>query len=190
MSFRTQSDWQIYDQTGQRKYINSAERERFLKAADHEPESIRALCYLLCFTGSRISEALNLKRPQLDADMHQITFQTLKRRKLHFRAVPIPANLTLMLHDLRCSDPGNFWSMHRATAWRHIKRVMSEAKIVGPMATCKGMRHGFGVCCAENSIPLSILQRWLGHVPGSSATAIYLNLIGREERILAERLWK
>lgn len=189
MSHNTQSYWQIYDQAGQRKYINSAERERFLKAADREPLHVTALCYLLCFTGCRISEALNLTWHQLDADMHQINFQTLKRRKLHFRAVPIPANLTLMLLDLRFSDQDNFWSMHRTTAWRHIKRAMKDAGIVGPMATCKGMRHGFGVRCVENSIPLSILQRWLGHAPGSSATAIYLNMIGKEERELAERLW-
>jgi site-specific recombinase XerD len=40
---------------------------------------------------------------------------------------------------------------------------METAGIAGPKASPKGLRHGFGVACIENGIPLNLVLRWLGH---------------------------
>jgi hypothetical protein len=37
------------------------------------------------------------------------------------------------------------WRMHRVTAWRMIKKVMTVACVIGTAAMPKGLRHGFGV---------------------------------------------
>ena len=89
--------WQVRDDDGRRKYVNQAERERFLREADRLNAPERALCYTLALTGCRISEALGLCRHQLDTEQLVLTFRTLKRRRLVFRDVPIPADLAAML---------------------------------------------------------------------------------------------
>lgn len=189
MVAQQQVDWQIFDDAGQRKYVSQSERERFLEAADGEAPNVRVLCYLVAYTGCRISEAVTTQFFHVDEDRNTVTFRTLKRRKAHWRYVPIPSFLTEMILDLR--EPGQtmVWAIHRATAWRWIKRVMVIAKVAGPMATCKGLRHGFGIWAAMQSIPPNLIQRWMGHA-SSTTTAIYLDVIGAEERMFAERLWE
>ena len=185
----TFSDWQVFDEEGRRKYVNRREVSRFLAVADTLVPTIRALCYVLCFSGCRVSEALNLTRDHLDPDRGTITFRTLKRRKLCFRTVPVPIPLLKMLLALPRRKDARLFPMHRATAWRNIKHVMTLAGISGPMASPKGLRHGFGMRCADKSIPPNLLQRWMGHA-NVNTTSIYQQAVGEEERRFARRLWK
>jgi len=189
MAYGQQIDWQIFDERGRRKYISASERARFLAAADRQPDSVRALCYVLTYTGCRISEALSLQRFHIDSDRCVITFQTLKRRKLHFRSVPVPQMVVNMLLSLRRIGESAIWPVHRSTAWRWVKRIMMMAQIVGPMACCKGLRHGFGIWAASESVPPNLIQRWMGHA-SATTTAIYLNAVGKEERLFAQRMWE
>lgn len=189
MVAQQQTDWQIFDEAGQRKYVSHSERMRFLAAADREPPKVRVPCYLVAYTGCRISEAIQTQFFHIDEDRNTVMFRTLKRRKVHWRCVPIPHFLTQMLLALRGTGQSMIWTIHRATAWRWVKWVMEFAKISGPMATCKGLRHGFGIWAALQSIPPNLIQRWMGHA-SSTTTAIYLNVVGNEERMFAERMWE
>jgi integrase/recombinase XerD len=45
------------------------------------------------------------------------------------------------------------------------------------------------VACLSRNIPLPVVKKWLGHA-SLETTAIYLDLIGEEERELAKRLWR
>jgi integrase/recombinase XerD len=180
--------WQVYDPTGRRKYLTDAERERFLQMADGLPAPARALCYTLALTGCRISEALSLQRHQLDATARTLLLRTLKRRRLAFRTVPVPEHLATMLLGLPATEDGRFWSMHRATAWRTVKKAMGDSGVVGPMACCRGLRHAFGMRAAVRSVPPNIIQRWMGH-SSSTTTAIYCDAVGVEERAFAARMW-
>jgi hypothetical protein len=96
---------------------------------------------VLAYAGCRISEALALTVHHIDAERFMVTIRTLKRRKLVYRAVPVPQ---AMIELLRRHADTLFWSMHRVTAWRVIKATMRLAGIAGPMACPKGLRHGFG----------------------------------------------
>lgn len=187
MGIRAHRQWQVFDGRGQRKYLNRAERDRLLSAADRARPDVRALCYLLVFTGCRISEALALIPENLHADAPGVTFRTLKRRHACFRTVPVPRFLLLMLSDL-CRGSLPIWPMHRSTAWRQLKRLYAEIAVAGPMACCKGLRHGFGIHAASTHVPPNLIQRWMGHAYAST-TAIYLDAIGAEERQFAERMW-
>jgi hypothetical protein len=66
---------------------------------------------------------------------------------------------------------------------------MRLADIAGGMASPKGLRHGFAVACLAAKIPLTTVQKWLGHAR-LETTAIYLDVSGEEEQDLAQRLWQ
>lgn len=189
MSFIPIGQWQIYDPAGRRKYLTIEERRRFLVEADRLRSEVRALCYVLAYSGCRISEALSLTAQQLDAEGGRLILRTLKRRRLVYRAVPIPPILIAALKALPAAPDGRFWRMHRTTAWRHISGAMRFAGIEGPMASCKGLRHGFGLHAAAAGVPPNLIAKWLGHA-SLATTAIYLDAVGAEEREFAERIWQ
>jgi integrase/recombinase XerD len=55
------------------------------------------------------------------------------------------------------------------------------------MACPKGLRRGFGMRAAGYSIPINLIQRWMGHA-SPVTTAIYLDAVGLEERNFASRM--
>lgn len=52
----------------------------------------------------------------------------------------------------------------------------------------KGLRHAFGVHAVLSGVPLPLVQEWLGH-EDIAMTAIYLAVMGAEERAIARRMW-
>jgi integrase len=183
----------MFDQTGNRKYLNGRERKAFHRAIATEPDlSRKAFLLTLFHTGCRISEALNVLAGRIDLANGSITFETLKRRKSgYFRAVPVPDELTGMLRPLLDGRLQNerLWSFSRPTAYRMVKAIMAQAQIIGAMACPKGLRHALGVACVAANIPLTTIRKWLGHAR-LETTAIYLDVLGQEERDLARRLWR
>ena len=179
---------QVFDQAGQRKYLTSKERSRLLSLARYHSPEWEALCYVLAYTGCRVSEALSLTIHQVDTERICLRFRTLKRRKLWWRSVPVPGEVIAKLLKLTPAEDGRFWTMNRATVWRHLKGMMQCAGISGPMACAKGLRHGFGMWAAEAGVLPNLIQRWMGHASGGT-TAIYLDAVGLEERGFAERMW-
>jgi integrase/recombinase XerD len=181
----------LFDASGERKYLCAKEVPRFLRAAQRMDVETDALCRLLVYTGCRLSEALALTPRRLDPETGRVVFRTLKRRHSVFRAVPVPPDLMLALRRIasgRAKD-APLWRCSRQTAWRRIKRVMSDANIDGAHAMPKGLRHGFGVANAELNVPMSVTKNWLGHAK-LETTAIYQQATGREERAFAARLWR
>jgi integrase len=183
----------MFDRNGNRKYLNSAERKTFLRTvrAIADP-SRRAFLLTLFYTGCRISEALNVIVARVDATNGAITFETLKRRRHGcFRAVPVPEQMTKDLRVLADGKQPNdrLWKFSRPTAYRLVKATMRASRIAGSMACPKGLRHGHGVACVAVKIPLTTIQKWLGHAR-IETTAVYLDVLGEEERALAKRLWR
>jgi integrase/recombinase XerD len=189
----------LYGSTGSRKYVNSAERRRFLRAAVRAPPEVRLFCLMLRWSGARISEVLAVTPSAIDFDAGAVSIVTLKRRKAGvIRQVPLPRDF---LHDLdrvfrlrsRQRDPDSayrrIWSWSRTTAWRRVKEVMAIAGITGTPAMPKGLRHGFGVNAFQSLVPPHLIQRWLGHA-SLKTTSIYGDVIGHDERAFAERLWR
>jgi integrase len=186
----------LYERDGRRKYLTPAERERFIAAAlaCGRPE-VGTLCLLLALTGCRISEALALRCWSFDLVERFVAIRSLKKRgDIAVREVPLPDDLIRRLtvvHQLtEADDDTRLWTWTRGRAWTLIKEVMVLAHItIGPHQTAKGLRHGFGVHAVRSRVPLTLVQRWLGH-SNLATTAIYLNVIGAEERELAARMWR
>jgi len=189
----------LYGPTGGRKYLNAAERRRFIKAAQRAPAPIRLFCLVLGWSGGRISEVLALTALAIDIDSGVANIETLKRRKRGLvRQVPLPRD---MLRDLNRffklrliqRDPDlaadRLWKWSRTTAWRRVKEVMVTAGIFGSPAMPRGLRHSFGVNAFQSNVPPHLVQRWLGHA-SLRTTSIYGDVIGPEERAFAARMWK
>jgi integrase len=188
----------LYGSSGSRKYLNAAERRRFVEAARRAEPRTRVFCLTLAWSGGRISEVLALTPAAIDIESGVANIETLKRRRRGIvRQVPLPPNVLADLARVfrlrrRQREPylaaARLWSWSRTTAWRHVKAVMAAALITGTPATPKGLRHGFGVNAFQSNVPPHLIQRWLGHA-SLRTTAIYGDVMGSEERTLAARMW-
>lgn len=195
----TYFDFSLYGRTGCRKYLNAAERHRFMLAACRECPEVRLFCLTLCLTGGRISEVLALTPDAFDLEAGAANLATLKRRKRGLvRQVPLPGKLldeldrTFGLRERqRCPTEAHrrIWRWGRTTAWRRVKEVMAKAEITGVPAMPKGLRHAFGVAAFQALVPPHLVQRWLGHA-SLRTTSIYGDVVGADEREFAERMWR
>lgn len=189
----------LYSPAGSRKYLNAAERRRFLAAVQRLPPRGRLFCLVLAWSGGRISEVLAVTPDSIDLDGGTIALVTLKRRRSGIvRLVPMPPAVmkdlarVFRLRVLQ-ADPERssrkLWPWSRVTGWRLVKRVMATARVSGTAAMPKGLRHTFGVGAFQADIPPHLVQRWLGHA-SIRTTAIYGDVVGAEEIRLAARMWR
>lgn len=192
------SDWSLFAASGRRKYLTRAELLRVLAAFDALPSERRLFALTLAWTGARVSEILALTPSAFDLDSGLVAIRTLKRRRFAMREVPLPRMLVQELaasFDLavRQQDAARaearLWRFGRTTAWRMVTCAMAQASISGRPATPRGLRHGFGVGALQAGVPVTLVQRWLGHAR-LSTTAIYADVSGPEERAMVERYWR
>ncbi|MCW5721578.1 MAG: site-specific integrase [Devosia sp.] len=180
----------LYGRNGQRKYLTSHERLRFIAAAQASPrKDLGALCLVLAYSGCRISEALAMTENAINTEDGTIAVQSLKKRGAFIvREIPVPDDVLARLMTLTPVD-ARLWPFSRGHAWQLVKAVMRQANILpGLQSTPKGLRHGFGVHAIRSGIPITLVQRWLGHA-SLSTTAIYTQVLGQDEREIASRMW-
>lgn len=185
--------WTMFNFDGQRKYLTQSETMRFLKEARRDDQSVHLFCWVMAVTGCRISEALALTPGNFDFEAKIIVFESLKKRRRQvYRSIPVPHALLHALRALvkreRIDTQERLWHWSRMTGYRRVREVMERARLDGPQASPKGLRHGFGVSAIQSGVPLNLVQRWLGHAD-MKTTAIYTSAIGPEERDIAARMW-
>ena len=193
------ADTTLVDARG-RKYLTGDERARFLAAVRTHPRpQVQTLARTLAMTGCRVSEALAIRACDVDLDAAELRIATLKRRREHWRAVPVPEDLVQALdlvHRVRAaqnskSERGRtrlLWNITRQAAHRQVTALMGNAGVAGPQATPRGLRHSFGVAAVQAGVPLTNIAAVLGHADVST-TAIYATAIGAEARELVSRVW-
>ena len=189
----------LHTADGARKYLTAGERDAFLREAELADRQVRTLCMTLAYAGCRLSEALALTVDRVDLAAGVLTVESLKKRRTGiYRAVPVPPALLAaldMVHGVRELQARRgrgreirLWPWSRMTGWRAVHGVMVAARLEGPHASPKGLRHGFGVAAVTAGIPLNLVQKWLGHAQ-LSTTAIYADAVGAEEKDIASRMW-
>lgn len=198
-------DFDIFDDEGNRKYLNLEERLAYFAAVDKalakpDDREKRTFALLLYYTGCRISEGLAVTHDNIDYAGQAVTFRTLKRRKLVYRQVPLPTSFLTKLDDVhlvrdhqasRLKGDGQqpIWSFGRTTAWRIITTVMEQAGISGVQAAPKGLRHSFVIQHQALGTPTHMIQNWAGW-SSAAMMEVYGRALGSEARDLASRLWK
>ena len=181
-----------------RKYLTAEERARFLAAVRaHRQPTVQTLARTLAMTGCRISEALGLRPSDVDLDSAELRIATLKRRREHWRSVPVPEDLVQALdlvHRIRHAQASPrartraLWPITRQAAHRQVGALMAAAGIEGPQACPRGLRHGYGVAAVTAGVPLPTIAAVLGHAT-LDTTAIYTTAIGAPARDLVARIW-
>lgn len=189
---------------GERKYLSEDECGRYYAELDViEDPAERTFCEMLYWTGCRPIEALGLTALNVDLDEGFIVIRSAKKRGelkgRHFRAVPVDDDFLYRLDDVhgirqaQASHSGQdwppLWTFGRTKGWRLVRAVMRAAGITGVRACARGLRHSLGVGSVTSNIPVTELQNWLGHA-SLRTTAIYVNAIGPETRLIAKRLWQ
>lgn len=190
----------IIDENGNRLYLNKIEIQNFLKAANNSNSKIKTFAETLVYTGCRISEGLEITSKDVQREEFQITINSLKKRRGDvFRNIPVPEeyiNTLVVAHDIVKKQKSitkakaKLWNWSRQHAYNIIKRLMIEAGIPeGSHRTPKGLRHAFGVNAISNDVPLTMLQKWMGHAD-LTTTGIYANAVGKEEAKIADKMWR
>ncbi len=188
----------LYTAAGRRKYLNADERRRVLDSIDDLPRVQGLFVLTLSWSGARVSEVLALRPDAFQLDQGVVSIRTLKRRCHSVREVPLPPELMAALNEAfaigplqRDADTAQklLWPWHRVTAWRVVKRVMQTAEGGGTPASPRGLRHAFGVGTLQAGIPITLVQRWLGHAR-LTTTAIYAAVTGPEEIAFARKFWR
>lgn len=185
----------LLDRDGNRKYLVATERRRFRSVAIQLCDiGEKLFCLCLYHTGCRVSEALELTVEHIDVSAGFLVFRTLKQRKhTRYRSVPVPWHLIALLKAYTAARATTgkvrVWPFSRTKAWRLIKSVMVASDIHGAQAVPKGLRHGYAVACVEKEIPVSTIQKWMGHANPAN-TAIYMDFSREDERRLAKRIWE
>ncbi|NRB53730.1 MAG: tyrosine-type recombinase/integrase [Saprospiraceae bacterium] len=191
------TEWDLYDEHGNRKYLTPEEREAFFKAIPNALDrEKRTFALMLYYSGCRISEALAVTHGRIDYGKKGVVFKTLKRRKSVFRFVPLPGHFLTKLDDVhqvedvqKRTSGKKIWSISRTTAWRAISQVMDGAGIEGVQATPKGLRHSFVIYHQQENTPDHMIQKWLGWA-SRDMMEVYGRAVGKEERNFAARLWE
>jgi integrase/recombinase XerD len=135
---------------------HAGERDAFLRAAELADRQVRTLCMTLAYAGCRLSKALALTADRVDLAAGVLVIESLKKRQRGiYRAVPVPPALLDALdlvHGIRERQAkrgkgrgDRLWPWSRMTGWRAVHAVMQAARLDGPHASPKGLRHGFGV---------------------------------------------
>ena len=181
-----------------RKYLTAEECVRFLAAVRaHRQPTVQTLARTLAMTGCRVSEALALRPCDVDLEAAELRIATLKRRREHWRSVPVPEDLVHeleLVHRVRraqASPRGRIralWPITRQAAHRQVGALMRAAGIEGPQACPRGLRHGYGVAAVTAGVPLPTVAAVLGHA-SLETTAIYTTAIGAGARELVARVW-
>ncbi len=114
-------------------------------------ESFKAKVALAAVKGEKILAALS---QQFDVHPHQI--EALYRRSRTTKPAPRPMHFLIF----RCDAEGQ--------------------GSLGANASPKAFRHTFGTGTIQAGIPITLLQRWLGHAR-LTTTAIYTEVSGPEE---------
>lgn len=191
---------ELFDARGHRLYLTIAERSAFLKAAANATPQVETFCQMLAHTGCRPSELLALTPRSFDMELRAVVVESLKkRRKGSFRLIPLREKLLLHLNRVHrlvwwqakgeAVEMPRLWPWCRTTAYLDVKHLMKAARIQGPQATSKGLRHGFAIAALQSGIPINMVSRWLGHAK-LETTAHYAGAMGEEERALLRKFWR
>ena len=211
---RSDSQMRIYSPSGERLYLNKAERKRFMQAVRNEANiDAVVFCTLLHYTGARPTELRELTVDRVRVDDGDIRLRTIKKaatdkhgnpKAAEYRTVPIPQevmDLVSVSFKIRARQKKGgtelLWPsaddpkkpINARTVYRWVKKGMEEAGIVGAMATSKGLRHGFAVSHVMNRVPLHVVADLLGH-SSEETTAIYTRVFDGEKRNMVLNTWK
>lgn len=130
----------------------------------------KMLMRFLWMTGLRVTEAVNLRKSDIDFQNYIMTVRWQKSRKFNYRNVPIHPNLKdiLQLYTASMKADELVFPITRQRAWQIVKKYLGGHP--------HKFRHSFAVNWLRCDGDITILSRIMGHSKLQS-TMIYLNIV-------------
>ena len=174
---------------GQSKILNQQEYELLFAAVPQKYATLLRLCSL---SGFRISEALSLRTEDLKENSVLVRRSSTKG-KVCSREIPLPAEMVCELRSLEDSGEYIFESKHkpnnpitRQAADYIFRTACIELGIEG--WSMHGTRRFFIHTLAHKSVPLSVIQKAVGH-SSLRSTAAYIDVGEHHIKDAVSQLW-
>jgi integrase len=174
---------------GQSKILNQQEYEMLLAAVPHRYATLLRLC---CLSGFRISEALGLRKEDLKEN-NILVRRCSTKGKRSTREIPLPAEMVCDLRKLENTGEYIFESKHkpnhpitRQSADYIFRTACLELGIEG--WSLHGTRRFFIHTLAHKSVPLSVIQKAVGH-SSLRSTAAYIDVEEHHIKDAVSQLW-
>ena len=155
-------DLSLFGQSGSRKYLNAAERRRFIKKAECAVPDVRLFCLVLGWSGARISEVLALTPAAIDLDIAVANFELSSAARPESSGKCLCLTICLMnLTAVLICEPGNATApapkadlaLEPRNSLAARQTGYGRRRHHGARATPKGLRHGFGVNAFQSNVP-------------------------------------
>jgi integrase len=130
----------------------------------------RVFLQFLWHTGVRVTEAVNVRKQDIDLNNYTIQVRWLKSRKWNYRNIPLHPNLRdiLMLYTASMKSDELVFPISRQRAWQLVKKYMKGHP--------HQFRHSFAVNWLRCGGDIVVLSRMLGHSKIQS-TMEYLKIV-------------
>jgi len=158
-------------------------RQDLLTLFDALPDDLRRATALGAYAGLRVSEAAALHWNDVDRELHRIHVRQGKGGK--DRLVGLPA---ILLDHLLPERRGCFvvtGTSETVTGHTLGRRWTAAAHAAGADATFHKLRHRFGTMATASGVPLTSVQRAMGH-SSPATTAIYVAASDTDLDLIAE----
>lgn len=145
----------IYVKKDIRKYWDKEQINNMINNIDNYKHKM--LMKFLWMSGVRITEALNLKKQDIDFKAYLMKVKWLKSRKWNERVVPIHPTLkeSLELYVAALNGLDKVFPISRQRAWQLTKKYLKGHP--------HQLRHSFAVHWLKSGGDITILHRILGH---------------------------
>lgn len=169
-------------------YLNKEEVYQILDSIPQDKKRDYIFVFFLWATGVRITEALNIKKGDIDFYGHNVRIIWLKRRKKQERIIPLHSSLItlLALYTGQLNLDDLIFPFSRVRGFQIIKKHSEKAGIkkkVSPHI----FRHSFAVNFLKQRKNIVALQKLLGHSQ-ITTTMIYLQIVQSDLRDEVEQL--
>lgn len=136
---------------------------------------------ILVGTGMRINELLALKKSDIDLKNRIISIRESKTDVPRKTSYPVILRSKMSLYCTRLQADDLLFNQSYGTVRRHFEHIsdMCEIKVIGDDGTVYGgsphtLRHTFASTLEEKGVPISLLNRVMGHVPGTETERTYI----------------
>lgn len=130
----------------------------------------KMLVRFLWMTGTRITEAVSLRKKDIDFNQYLMTIRWLKNRKYQTRVIPLHPTLRniLEVYTAKMKSEDLIFPFTRQRAWQVTERLLG--------GNPHRLRHSFAVNWLRSGGEITILRRMMGHARLES-TLIYLQIV-------------
>ena len=144
--------------------LNDAEIKCFFEAV--QDYDVYYFYKFLLYSGCRRSEALSLRRKDIDFYNHTIHIRGTKTNNAD-RLIPLTETLKSVIYDMPECDPLFPFSKEYVT--KFFKRHCPNHKL-------HDLRHTFATRCAQNGLHPALTQRLLGHATPEFTLKVYTHM--------------